>query len=601
MPSASDIVISNKNKWLIARLDFWVILTIVLGLFFFFGLRYMAGTLGGNVDWHILPSGVFGPPKALQEHGFTPIYTLHEDGGWDGQQYYYAANDILDKAHTSDLLDGARAIRYQRIGLGIASFFTSRLVGHDWISPRDFLYTNIFITFAGLIFLLSKWRDAGISLIPAILLFVFPGIYLSVFNGLLDAPADSLFIIFVITMIEGRKWAPLAFISGALCVLTREAYFLAFVLFAGAALVVRVAHMPMVAKLHPYVSALRDRTFKPALWQIAAPAFAAACFSGWVIWLRLHFGYWPSSRAGDVVDNIPLRSLISNIYHTLIGTPRVVPAHRIVFELGDLLIFSGIMLISLAVNVASLRRVFSREKKITLEVGVMLLVNFTGILFFILYCFFGNTVMEHYTGYLKPLGLLFFSTTIGLIVGKFNTPVKIAVILPLVFATIWADRYLYIDRFAEQFPHHYKEIVSQSGLNAAQPMSCFSAGSVTADFKGIMDTNKKPLLRDMFNMNKFLLVTAAIDNKSDNAIEQSADNAVHPMFVIGEIKGDRGSTGWKSVFRSEVSAHSQTDLPVLVEIPANSSHVEMRLIVSQPGCERNVIFTSPPFSYKLRP
>lgn len=587
----------RKNIRISTNIRILLIFILSVCVFSFFGARYLAGTLGGNANWHILSSVVFGPPEQLKNVGLEPLYTLPEDGGWDGQQYFYAANDILDRHETSAYLDGARAIRYQRMGLGFASLITSQLSGHEWITPKDFLYTNIFIIFTGLILLLVQWGRRGLSIVPAVAIFFSPIVYLSAFNGLLDAAADSLFIIFVVSMLRGRAWIPVAMVSGALCVLTREAYLLAFAVFFTAFFLLRLLHTLKIGTSSRILSSIKQKSFSPSYWHIAAPLFAISCFFAWLLWLRLHFGYWPSSKAGAVVDSIPFRSLLNNIIATLNRTPRVVSEENIGFELGSLIVFSTILISSLVLNSIALIRVIGSSENLTLDRMVLINLSVVGILFFILYSLFGNTVMEHYTGFIKPLGLLLLTTASALYLGNFKRLTITIVSVTVAASILWVDVYLYRDRLREQFPHHFKEVVSQSGLKSDVKMECLPSNSVSLTINGLFDTNTKPLLRDALGLDKFFVLDVSISNNSDKKIAVSAKDVTNPLFLIGEVLDEsfNPSTAWRSVLRQEVLQGHESDFRVLIEIPNNIRKASLRVKVVQPDCSKQPLFATNPF------
>ncbi len=55
---------------------------------------YLAGEIRGLLSWHVLPAAVFGIPHSVAKHGMTLLYETPGHVGWDGQFYYYIANDL---------------------------------------------------------------------------------------------------------------------------------------------------------------------------------------------------------------------------------------------------------------------------------------------------------------------------------------------------------------------------------------------------------------------------------------------------------------------------------------------------------------------------
>ena len=62
---------------------------------------YLERTLEGDINNHILAGEMFGTPSELVQKGIKPLYHGEGQTGWDGQFYYYMANDLLGLKDTA--------------------------------------------------------------------------------------------------------------------------------------------------------------------------------------------------------------------------------------------------------------------------------------------------------------------------------------------------------------------------------------------------------------------------------------------------------------------------------------------------------------------
>lgn len=119
---------------------------------------YLHGTLEGQINNHILAGDMFGVPDALQQKGIKPLYYGPGRTGWDGQFYYYIANDLLGLKDTSEHID-ASTYRYQRVGLSLYTAIVAALTGQDWVSPDTF-----FVSYFVLV-LVATWFGAKLLIV----------------------------------------------------------------------------------------------------------------------------------------------------------------------------------------------------------------------------------------------------------------------------------------------------------------------------------------------------------------------------------------------------------------------------------------------------
>jgi len=66
---------------------------------------YLKGPLNGNFDHYLMQADRWGMPEEIKQHGVTPLYLDEWNSGWDGQFYYYIANDLLGYKDTPEHID----------------------------------------------------------------------------------------------------------------------------------------------------------------------------------------------------------------------------------------------------------------------------------------------------------------------------------------------------------------------------------------------------------------------------------------------------------------------------------------------------------------
>jgi hypothetical protein len=202
----------DRRRLLIASVQgvvFFVLLFLAFSVwvqYFFQGWDW--GPLLPTVGWEV--------PKKLIAKGIDHI----TDGGWDGQAYYYAANDpfILD----DESVRINSPYRYQRIGMPVLAYFLSRLLHLDFTPAWIYYLVEFLAVSLGLIFLLFWLRKNEVGSVYSAAWILGYGTFTSLLHGLQDAPADALFIISLTAIFAERLI--LYFLAASLLLLTREVY-----------------------------------------------------------------------------------------------------------------------------------------------------------------------------------------------------------------------------------------------------------------------------------------------------------------------------------------------------------------------------------------
>jgi hypothetical protein len=346
--------------------------------------RYVTGPLSGDFSKHIMSAKRWGVPVELKEKGITPLYVTEHDAGWDGQFHYYMSNDLLAQKDTSQHID-ADAYRYQRIGLPLFAKILSVLTLQDWVSTQTYYASSfILILFAVLI---GGHYFARNSVSP---LWMLPwalgaGTQLTLLNGLPDAAADAFLIMALLACLSGRYWIYGILMSFA--VLSREAYILfALIFFAG------MLWIQFIKKEHQ---------FRLPEWLLCA--MPVLLFTCWHLFVRLHFENSPGSQASKILG-APLFSTFTHMFAGLFGHYPNMPEGEI-SRLHGANIFFYLTLIS-TTFVAAFK--FSPLKKLNYTNMFVTALSLYLIGLISLYLFFGDTVMWHFSGYMKAANLFFF-------------------------------------------------------------------------------------------------------------------------------------------------------------------------------------------------
>ncbi|WP_232056235.1 hypothetical protein [Tuwongella immobilis] len=178
----------------------------------------------GRYDGPFLISSHFGVPSALADAGIRPTITdQYPQVGWDGQFYFFMANDPLGLADTAEHLDTI-TYRYQRIGIPALAWGISRITGHSVTSAFWYLTVQNILVAAGFGVLVGYLSACGISAGWAMTWLGAGGTWYTLAYGLPDAAADGVFIIAFWAVITGRLWGYL--LASTLLVLIREGYVL---------------------------------------------------------------------------------------------------------------------------------------------------------------------------------------------------------------------------------------------------------------------------------------------------------------------------------------------------------------------------------------
>ena len=345
---------------------------------------YVKGPLNGNFDHYLMQADLWGIPNAIKQHGITPLYLDDWNAGWDGQFYYYIANDIFAQHDTASHID-SDAYRYQRVGIPALSKLFSLLLLQDWVSPFIYYLTHFLLILLGTAIAARFFTKHGTPAYWIIPWSVGMGTQITLLNGLPDGAADALLIIAMIAAYE-KKYLVYA-LSITFACLSREAYVAFPAILISAEVIERYKNKK---SLKPHSD------FFPLLLPLVI-------FIAWHTFIRLHFSHTPGEQSPGILG-LPLKSLLLHLLPGLQGHyPNMQPGwYSYVAAVGIILfclLLSGTIYVIAKTHL--LRTTF--ECKLTSNTSTA----FTLVLC-LLYLCFGDTVIWNFTGYMKAAGLFLF-------------------------------------------------------------------------------------------------------------------------------------------------------------------------------------------------
>jgi hypothetical protein len=345
---------------------------------------YTKGPLNGNFDHYLMQADRWGMPEAIKQHGVTPLYLDQWNSGWDGQFYYYIANDLLAQKDTASHID-ADAYRYQRVGIPALSKLLSLALFQDWVSPFIYYLTHCLLILLGTAVAARFFIKEGLPAYWIIPWSVGMGTQITLLNGLPDGAADALLIIGMVSAYQKKYW--LYSITITFACLSREAYVAFPAIFFGAQILERL---------------LKQKSIKPysELFLMLCPL---AIFVAWQSFIRMHFAMTPAEQSAAVLG-FPLKSLV---VHLIAGLQGQYPN----MGSGWDSYMAGIGLVLFSVLLAWTLWTIAKTKPVKSVLHRDIVRNTAGaftLMLLLLYLCFGDTVIWNFTGYMKAGGLFLF-------------------------------------------------------------------------------------------------------------------------------------------------------------------------------------------------
>ena len=345
---------------------------------------YVKGPLNGNFDHFLMQADRWGVPEAIKDRGVTPLYLDEWNSGWDGQFYYYIANDIFAQKDTASHID-ADAYRYQRVGIPILSKLLSLVIFQDWVSPFIYYLTHFLLILLGTAVAARFFIKEGVSAYWILPWSVGMGTQITLLNGLPDGAADALLIIAMVSAYQ-KKYLVYAIAVSFAC-LSREAYIAFPAIFLGAQILDRYINKKSI---RPYTD----------LFFLLCPLII---FVAWHSFIRLHFTQTPAEQSASVLG-LPLKSLLVHLVPGLQGNYPNTPT-------GWYSYIAGIGVALFAILLGWTMLVIAKTKPVKSVLEGHISRNTAGaftLTLCLLYLCFGDTVIWNFTGYMKAGGLFLF-------------------------------------------------------------------------------------------------------------------------------------------------------------------------------------------------
>lgn len=523
--------------------------------------------LFGSFNQHFLPSERIGVPEELQQKGIKPFYTGTTELGWDGQYYYYMANDVFGlKASVQKHIDGD-AYRYQRIGLPLLAKTLSLICFQNWVSPFVYYVTSLLLIIIASIVGCVYFKERKISPYWILVWSLGVGTQLTLLNGLPDAAADSLLIMALVFLM--RKRYVLYAIMASLAVLSREVYVLIpfFVLLAHFLIEPTISDIKicLIQKWH-------DLEFRCLLVPLIV-------FSIWRCYIYWHFG----SPGAQVIDALgwPFQSIFE---HLSLGLMYTLPGGNPYFPKG-LVAFLVIGVICLCRLVILLRNIFfsaafytaEKKKIIGISIGFIVLVS--------MYFCFGSLVMSSYTGYMKAENILFFLFFFITALNQKKSIVYGVLVLFVLYAVLLFDHCFFINH-VQIFSYPIPEISKHEIVFAAEQPACLKQ----FDAKISPLSMEQPLSETWFNRifaPKYLIVNTLVKNTGENPFspyQGVGGIALSYHWIKADASNQMVGDGLRTILPHTVLPGESIVLPVILTFPQASGKYILKLSLVQEGC-----------------
>lgn len=443
-----------------------VLLTAMVSIYTM--MTYMKGPLNGNFDHYLMQADRWGMPEAIKQHGGTPLYLDEWNSGWDGQFYYYIANDLLAQKDTPDHID-ADAYRYQRVGIPALSKLLSLVLFQDWVSPFIYYLTHFLLILLGTAVAARFFIKEGVPAYWIIPWSVGMGTQITLLNGLPDGAADALLIIGMVSAYQ-KKYGVYALAITFAC-LSREAYVAFPAIFFGAQVLERL---------------IKQKSIKPVS-ELLVMLSPLVIFLAWQSYIRLHFAMTPAEQSASVLG-VPLMSLVTHLIAGLQGHYPKMGSGWDSYMAGTGLALFAVLLAWTLWAIAKTRPVQSMlQGNIISNTAAAFTLTLC-----LLYLCFGETVIWNFTGYMKAGGLFLFCIPFIAAISRHRLHVATFVLAMIITAFFcWQGWILRVD----QPPIKYKFDAQCHHLKIDTSGNCLERfvwkGDELAGLVGTLDSGKR--------------------------------------------------------------------------------------------------------------
>lgn len=554
-----------------------VLLSVLVTLIFSASmmLLYMRNSLVGNIDFHIMSAEYFGVPEDLQKRGIEPLYKGKDIVGWDGQFYYYIANDLFAEKDTIEHIDGAKAYRYQRIGLPLTAKLISLALFQGWVSPTIYYFTSLVAILLATFFAARFFEQNNINGFFILIWSLGFGVQVTILNGLPDGFADSMLIISLLCLYY--KKYKLYIIPAILACLAREAYIIfpiviLFVQFLQNLFCVsnKSKNVNISICLVSYIKGLK---YAPFLIPIII-------FLSWQIFLKLKFGLFPSQYTSQGLVGAPFASAVDyfwqsiNLNHELYSYSM----KRCVYEAIGIFLFLYLVFYILCQSITKLYFAIKSQKLLQVNY-ISLGINLSFVILAILYFMFGRTVMMDATGYMKAGSLFFFAIIYLSIVN--GRKIKLLNIVILIAISFFFTHFIF-----------YKTKVRVNSNNAFFT-NVHSASYVKEQPECLKEYNIKLIpqkiteIKNLTRLRRYeKILDVKVTNNSSEVLKPFKGNGSSNVSYkwINSKNPSKSFDGYRSYLPEPLAPGGEAKVQLYLKMPKKPGNYILRLTMVQEGC-----------------
>ena len=546
----------------------WILLIFVAYTAISFGF-YLARTLNGDINAHMLPAAMFGTPEALKAKGIKSFYYDPTQAGWDGQFYYYISNDIFARKDTPFHID-APSYRYQRVGLSLYAKLIAKLTGQSWVSPKTFIASYFALILIATIFGAKLFERVNL---PPILILIWSlgvGTQITLFNALPDAAADA-FLILALYAFSSRKYG-LSAIPFIFSALSREVYVLfPSIAFLVLALQSSTGNGSFIDKSRNALHFL----FRPskAHWLLLPGVISVA----WLAFIIHRFGIKPSDQAHGILG-LPMAAWYEYFRSGITGHHKLLGADDWSYIEALCLFLFALILASAALLSLRVIALGNRASALGMMIGAVSLI------FSVLYACFGPTVIMHYTGYFKAVGVFFLSIPLLLNFGHCPAVVRKSV-MGLLFASLAASSYYNFSIRILPFAAADDKYTKMSSVTGSDRTECFGEYSYAVKVNEVSVLNQS-LINQIFGKgDKIIVVDLTLKNTGEIPyISTRGFGSVFMSYHWIDSNGNVIIDGVRSALPGTLMPGTEARVQVFSPIPVSSQQLRMILSPVQEGC-----------------
>lgn len=547
------------------RVSTWIVTAVTLAVTLTILVIYLLGPLQGNFNQIFLPAEKFGIPAQLKEHGITTLYKGKDETGWDGQFYYYIANDPLALKDTTQHLD-ISTYRYQRIGLPLLAKLVSKITGQTWVSPFTYYITSLLIVLLAAGSAATFFRKRNLSPYLALFWALGCGTQVTLLNGLPDAAADGFLIISLISLIEKRLLIYIFTMTFA--ALAREVY-IVFPIFISAAMLVGNIH---TQKINVF---FKIKNFLSLSKKISIQLTPIAVVAAWQIFIRVKFGAMlsPENTVG-----LPLVTTFYYLFSGLRGShPDIGIGRSAYFEGIGILLYLILLTVSAIALFSLLKKTKYIDKKNLYEKQIYIGIALSFLTLIAIYFCFGSLVMKHYTGYFKAANIFLF--VLPFVACLTQTKLNRVSFFLLIVITLFFNSLLW-----ERITLQPYQPTSQISYATNEP-ACLNDYRAQVLPISIQVRSSKGIINRLLTSQAVIINTKITNQSSENFSPFPGKGGINMSYQwVRATNSEVVKEGIRTQLIKTLLPNESIVLPVTVEFPNEPGEYLLKLSLVQEGC-----------------